>query len=68
MAFPRIVVLYGSQTGTAKDVAERAFRDARRHHFTAKVSALDDYPVVCCGVTTCQPQEHVKSELINVLL
>lgn len=43
---PRILVLYGSQTGTSKDVAERIFRDARRHHFSSRVSALDDFDVV----------------------
>ena len=43
---PRILVLYGSQTGTAKDVAERIFRDGRRHHFSATFLALDNYAIV----------------------
>ncbi len=42
----KVSVLYGSETGTAKEVAERIFRDAKRHHFSARVSALDDYNVV----------------------
>ena len=39
-------VLYGSQTGTAEDIAERTGREARRRHLKAKVSSLDDYPIV----------------------
>ncbi|KAJ3375657.1 NADPH-dependent diflavin oxidoreductase 1 [Allomyces arbusculus] len=39
----RLVVLYASQTGTAKDVAERVARDARRRRFRVFVSAMDDY-------------------------
>lgn len=41
-----LCVLYGSQTGTAEDVAERTGREARRRHIKARVSALDDYPIV----------------------
>ncbi|KAG0067994.1 NADPH-dependent diflavin oxidoreductase 1 [Linnemannia elongata] len=39
----RILFLYGSQTGCAQDVAENAAREARRMHFSATVSAMDDY-------------------------
>ncbi|KAF9360965.1 NADPH-dependent diflavin oxidoreductase 1 [Mortierella sp. NVP85] len=39
----RILFLYGSQTGCAQDVAENAAREARRMHFSAAVSAMDDY-------------------------
>ncbi|KAG0056310.1 NADPH-dependent diflavin oxidoreductase 1 [Gryganskiella cystojenkinii] len=39
----RILFLYGSQTGCAQDVAENAAREARRMHFCATVSAMDDY-------------------------
>ncbi|KAG0357727.1 NADPH-dependent diflavin oxidoreductase 1 [Podila minutissima] len=39
----RILFLYGSQTGCAQDVAENAAREARRMHFSASVSAMDDY-------------------------
>ena len=56
----KISVLYGSQTGTAKEVAERIGREAKRRHLSASVLALDDYDVVswinnlqiskhCCG-------------------
>ena len=41
-----LVVLYGSQTGTACDVAERVGREARRRHFKVKVMDLDSYQVV----------------------
>ncbi|KAG0328020.1 NADPH-dependent diflavin oxidoreductase 1 [Dissophora globulifera] len=39
----RILFLYGSQTGCAQDVAENAAREARRMHFSATVSAMDEY-------------------------
>lgn len=41
----RFVVLYGSQTGTAEDVAERIGRQARRYMFCVTVLPMDDYPV-----------------------
>lgn len=43
----RLVVLYGSQTGTAQEVAERIGRDAKKRHFSTKVLTMDSYPVVC---------------------
>jgi len=49
MAFdePReITVLYGSQTGTAQEVAERIAREARRRHFNTNLTALDDFQMV----------------------
>jgi len=42
----RIVILYGSQTGTAQDVAERIERDAIRRHFSVVLAALDHYDIV----------------------
>ena len=44
----RICVLYGSQTGTAQEVAERIGREAKRRYLSATVLALDDYNVVSC--------------------
>ena len=41
-----LLVLYGSQTGTAQDVAERIGREGRRRHFRVKVTSLDSYSVV----------------------
>ena len=50
----KLLVLYGSQTGTAQDVAERIGREAKRRHFTARVTALDSYNVVSEKKKTCQ--------------
>eukprot|EP00095_Tigriopus_kingsejongensis_P005719 maker-scaffold616_size123561-snap-gene-0.18 protein:Tk05719 transcript:maker-scaffold616_size123561-snap-gene-0.18-mRNA-1 annotation:"hypothetical protein BRAFLDRAFT_122922" len=38
-------LLYGSQTGTAQEVAERIYREAKRLHFKAKVLAMDEYHI-----------------------
>lgn len=46
MPSPRLLVLFGSQTGTAEDVAERLGREARRRRLDCRVQALDSYPVV----------------------
>eukprot|EP00041_Stephanoeca_diplocostata_P038621 m.1534404 g.1534404 ORF g.1534404 m.1534404 type:complete len:675 (-) comp25243_c0_seq43:5814-7838(-) len=63
---PQITVLYGSQTGTAADVAERVSREAWRRHFPVKVCSMDDYAidslihesyVVCVAATTGQGEE-----------
>ena len=44
---PRCVtILYGSQTGTAEDVAERVQRQAYCRHFSIQLSDLDSYPIV----------------------
>ena len=37
-----LYVLYGSQTGTALEVAERVFREGKRLHFRVKMAAMDD--------------------------
>ena len=42
----KLLVLYGSQTGTAQDVAERIGREAKRRHFATRVTALDLYNIV----------------------
>ncbi|XP_077005043.1 NADPH-dependent diflavin oxidoreductase 1 isoform X2 [Tamandua tetradactyla] len=46
MPLPRLLVLFGSQTGTAQDVAERLGREARRRRLGCRVQALDSYPLV----------------------
>ncbi|ORZ00667.1 hypothetical protein BCR43DRAFT_452752 [Syncephalastrum racemosum] len=44
MSTPRdLLVLYGSETGCAHDVAERLGRQARRRRFHARVLAMDEY-------------------------
>ena len=42
----KLLVLYGSQTGTAQDVAERIMREGKRRHFSARCVALDNYNLV----------------------
>ncbi|CAH1786471.1 unnamed protein product [Owenia fusiformis] len=42
MGSRQLLVLYGSQTGTAQDVAERVARDAKRRHFATRISSLDE--------------------------
>ena len=42
----RLLVLYGSQTGTAQDTAERVGRAGRRRHFRTRVMAMDSYDKV----------------------
>ncbi len=39
----RLLVLYGSETGTAQDVAERVGREGRRSHFRTRVLPMDSY-------------------------
>lgn len=41
----KILILYGSQSGTAQDVAERLWREAKYYQFCGPVMCMDDYPV-----------------------
>ncbi|CAD7002325.1 NADPH-dependent diflavin oxidoreductase 1 isoform X2 [Ceratitis capitata] len=41
----RMVVLYGSQTGTAQNVAERIWRESKTWGFSGPVLPMDEYPV-----------------------
>ncbi|XP_077593032.1 NADPH-dependent diflavin oxidoreductase 1 [Stigmatopora nigra] len=45
MAGPALFILYGSQTGTAQDTAQRIARQALRRRLQVHVSSLDDYNV-----------------------
>ena len=58
----QLLILYGSQTGTAQDMAERIGREAKRRHFSTRVIPLDSYNVV--GV------KHMLSvkDFINIYL
>ena len=38
-------MLYGSQTGTAHDVADMLVREAKRRHFSSRALAMDTYSV-----------------------
>jgi len=44
MARP-LLVLYGSQTGTAQEVAERIGREGIRLHFNTRVCSMDTFPL-----------------------
>lgn len=67
----RLLILYGSQTGTAQDTAERLGREAKRRWFSVKLCALDDYPVkeliteqlaifVCATTGQGDPPDNMK--------
>jgi len=40
---PRLLILFGSETGNAQDVAERIAREALRRHFRPRVLPADSY-------------------------
>lgn len=41
----KLTILYGSQTGTAQDLAEKIYRESKIYHFTGPVKAMDGYDV-----------------------
>ncbi|GFO45694.1 NADPH-dependent diflavin oxidoreductase 1, partial [Plakobranchus ocellatus] len=41
----QLLVLFGSQTGTAHDVADRVTREAKRRHFAVRSLPMDEYNV-----------------------
>jgi flavodoxin len=41
-----LLILYGTETGNAQDVAERIGRDAIRHRSRARVIAMEEYSLV----------------------
>lgn len=49
MSLPGLLVLYGSQTGSAQDTAQRVGRQAQRRQLQVRVLALDSYNVVSGG-------------------
>ncbi|XP_025022878.1 NADPH-dependent diflavin oxidoreductase 1 isoform X3 [Python bivittatus] len=72
MAARKMLVLYGSQTGTAQDAAERLGREAKRRRFQCKVEALDNYQVanliqeplvvfVCATTGQGDPPDNMKN-------
>ncbi|XP_066436130.1 NADPH-dependent diflavin oxidoreductase 1 isoform X2 [Eleutherodactylus coqui] len=72
MAERRILVLYGSQTGTAEDMAERLGKEARRRHFTCRVDAIDSHNIanlvheqlvifVCATTGQGDPPDNMKN-------
>ncbi|XP_056394205.1 NADPH-dependent diflavin oxidoreductase 1 [Hyla sarda] len=72
MAERKILILYGSQTGTAEDMAERLGREARRRVFTCRVDAIDSYNIanlvheqlvifVCATTGQGDPPDNMKN-------
>lgn len=41
----KLTILYGSQTGTAQDLAERLYRESKMFHFVGPVLAMDNFDV-----------------------
>lgn len=71
MAARKLLVLFGSQTGTAQDTAERIGREAKRRHLQCTVEALDSYDVanlinellvvfVCATTGQGDPPDNMK--------
>ncbi|XP_003473138.2 NADPH-dependent diflavin oxidoreductase 1 isoform X2 [Cavia porcellus] len=68
----QMLVLFGSQTGTAQDAAERLGREARRRRFGCRVQELDSYAVanlireplvifVCATTGQGDPPDNMKN-------
>lgn len=41
----KITILYGSQTGTAQDLAEQIYRESKLYHFNGPVQSMDGYDI-----------------------
>ncbi|XP_055386344.1 NADPH-dependent diflavin oxidoreductase 1 [Condylostylus longicornis] len=41
----RLLILYGSQTGTAQDIAENIWRTSKQYNFSGPVLPLDEYKI-----------------------
>lgn len=41
----KLIVLYGSQTGTAQDLAEYVWRESKRYFFNGTVTCMDKYNI-----------------------
>uniref|UniRef100_A0A8C8K8A4 NADPH-dependent diflavin oxidoreductase 1 n=1 Tax=Oncorhynchus tshawytscha TaxID=74940 RepID=A0A8C8K8A4_ONCTS len=72
MSAPKLLILYGSQTGTAQDTAERIGRQAQRRGMQVKAEALDSYNVanliseslvvfVCSTTGQGDPPDNMKN-------
>ncbi|KAI3361997.1 hypothetical protein L3Q82_012200, partial [Scortum barcoo] len=72
MSKPTLRVLYGSQTGTAQDTAQRIARQAQRRHLQVQVLPLDHYNVadliseslvvfVCSTTGQGDPPDNMKN-------
>ncbi|KAJ8388802.1 hypothetical protein AAFF_G00130350 [Aldrovandia affinis] len=72
MSSTSLLILYGSQTGTAQDTAERIGRQAKRRRLNVRVEALDNYRVanliseslvlfVCSTTGQGDPPDNMKN-------
>nr|XP_020456781.1 NADPH-dependent diflavin oxidoreductase 1 [Monopterus albus]XP_020456782.1 NADPH-dependent diflavin oxidoreductase 1 [Monopterus albus]XP_020456783.1 NADPH-dependent diflavin oxidoreductase 1 [Monopterus albus] len=72
MSPPTLLVLYGSQTGTAQDTAQRIVRQAQRRRLRVQVLPLDNYNVanliseslvvfVCATTGQGDPPDNMKN-------
>ncbi|XP_029025711.2 NADPH-dependent diflavin oxidoreductase 1 [Betta splendens] len=72
MSGPTLLILYGSQTGTAQDTAQRIGRQARRRQLQVHVMPLDQYNVtnlileslvvfVCATTGQGDPPDNMKN-------
>ena len=73
-----LLILYGSQTGTAIEISERIFRDAKRLHFNVRFMAMDDYPIkdlieehlvvfVCSTTGQGDEPDNMKRQVYHIL-
>jgi sulfite reductase alpha subunit-like flavoprotein len=49
----RCMILYGSETGTAEEVAFKIYRMTCEHQFNCAISSLDDYDITSLPTETC---------------
>lgn len=67
-----MLILYGSETGTAQDVAEGIWRTSKRYGFTGTVQPMDDYDIskliyeplivfVCSTTGQGDPPENMRN-------
>lgn len=40
-----LIILYGSETGTAQEVSENIWRESKRYHFRGYVKPMNEYDV-----------------------
>lgn len=49
----KLVILFGSQTGNAQDLAERIWRESKRFYFRSIIRPLDEYNILNLVNETC---------------
>jgi sulfite reductase alpha subunit-like flavoprotein len=64
---PGLLILYGSETGTAEDVAELIGREAKRHLFHTRVMAMDTYARVRCRANECKNHHRFSFCILTCL-